>query len=211
MIEIILKLFQQPKPIFVNSSTSPYLTIKQGLYLEKESSRNTHKSKRTTNQQQSPVCTLVSLFVCVFVCVILASYSPHLLHKETLRLDLHRTARQTSKQTNKQTNRQTNKQTGKHEHTRASTRTDRQTDRQAGRQACAYSQTKRWDSSHICWVVHLLISAGTITHSLDWRKSAGAFVHGFRYTSKKIFLQILIGEPVNTVATLQKETAVFSC
>ena len=136
MIEIILKLFQQPKPIFVNSSTSPYLTIKQGLYLEKESSRNTHKSKRTTNQQQSPVCTLVSLFVCVFICVILASYSPHLLHKETLRLDLHRTARQTSKQTNKQTNKQANKQTNKQTrtHTRGHThrQTDRQTDRQAG-------------------------------------------------------------------------------
>ena len=132
MIEIILKLFQQPKPIFVNSSTSPYLTIKQGLYLEKESSRNTHKSKRTTNQQQSPVCTLVSLFVCVFICVILASYSPHLLHKETLRLDLHRTARQTSKQTNKQTGKQTNKQANTNTHARAHAQTDRQTDRQAG-------------------------------------------------------------------------------
>ena len=26
--------------------------------------------------------------------------------------------------------------------------------------------------------------AGTSTHSLDFRKSAGGFIHGFRYTSK---------------------------
>lgn len=27
--------------------------------------------------------------------------------------------------------------------------------------------------------------AGTATHSLDYRKSAGAFIHGFRYTGKE--------------------------
>lgn len=26
--------------------------------------------------------------------------------------------------------------------------------------------------------------AGVTTHSLDWRKSAGGFIHGYRYTSK---------------------------
>ncbi|XP_065066498.1 FAD-dependent oxidoreductase domain-containing protein 2-like isoform X3 [Rhopilema esculentum] len=28
--------------------------------------------------------------------------------------------------------------------------------------------------------------AGTITHSLDWRKSAGGFIHGFRYTTRAL-------------------------
>ena len=27
-----------------------------------------------------------------------------------------------------------------------------------------------------------LLLAGVMTHSLDYRKSAGAFIHGFRYT-----------------------------
>merc|ERR1719378_28966 len=27
---------------------------------------------------------------------------------------------------------------------------------------------------------------GTITHSLDWRKSAGGFIHGFRYTTRAL-------------------------
>lgn len=26
--------------------------------------------------------------------------------------------------------------------------------------------------------------AGTAGHSVDWRKSAGGFIHGFRYTGK---------------------------
>ena len=29
-----------------------------------------------------------------------------------------------------------------------------------------------------------LYYAGTATHSLDWRKSAGGFIHGFRYTGR---------------------------
>ena len=29
-----------------------------------------------------------------------------------------------------------------------------------------------------------LYAAGTITHNLDFRKSAGGFIHGFRYTSR---------------------------
>jgi len=29
-----------------------------------------------------------------------------------------------------------------------------------------------------------LYYAGGVTHSLDWRKSAGGFIHGFRYTGK---------------------------
>lgn len=28
--------------------------------------------------------------------------------------------------------------------------------------------------------------SGTITHSLDWRKSAGGFIHGFRYTTRSL-------------------------
>ena len=31
-----------------------------------------------------------------------------------------------------------------------------------------------------------LYFAGTSTHSLDYRKSAGGFIHGFRYTSKEL-------------------------
>ena len=29
-----------------------------------------------------------------------------------------------------------------------------------------------------------LYIAGTAAHSLDWRKSAGGFIHGFRYTGE---------------------------
>ena len=29
-----------------------------------------------------------------------------------------------------------------------------------------------------------LYFAGTVTHSLDYRKSAGGFIHGFRYSGK---------------------------
>ena len=29
-----------------------------------------------------------------------------------------------------------------------------------------------------------LYYAGTVTHSLDYRKSAGGFIHGFRYTGR---------------------------
>ena len=29
-----------------------------------------------------------------------------------------------------------------------------------------------------------LFYAGTLTHSLDFRRSSGGFIHGFRYTSK---------------------------
>ena len=29
-----------------------------------------------------------------------------------------------------------------------------------------------------------LFFAGTVTHSLDFRKSSGGFIHGFRYTGK---------------------------
>ena len=28
----------------------------------------------------------------------------------------------------------------------------------------------------------VLTTAGVATHSLDWRKSAGGFIHGYRYT-----------------------------
>jgi len=31
-----------------------------------------------------------------------------------------------------------------------------------------------------------LYYAGTVTHSLDWRKSSGGFIHGYRYTGKAI-------------------------
>ena len=33
-----------------------------------------------------------------------------------------------------------------------------------------------------------LYYAGTVTHSLDLRKSAGGFIHGFRYTGKYIHI-----------------------
>ncbi len=33
-----------------------------------------------------------------------------------------------------------------------------------------------------------LFFAGTATHSLDFRKSSGGFIHGFRYTGLKICL-----------------------
>jgi len=32
------------------------------------------------------------------------------------------------------------------------------------------------------------IIAGVMTHSLDYRKSAGAFIHGFRYTGMYAYL-----------------------
>ena len=32
-----------------------------------------------------------------------------------------------------------------------------------------------------------MYAAGTLTHSLDFRKSAGGFIHGFRYTSRALF------------------------
>eukprot|EP00930_Biecheleria_cincta_P058181 TRINITY_DN44025_c0_g1_i1.p1 TRINITY_DN44025_c0_g1~~TRINITY_DN44025_c0_g1_i1.p1 ORF type:complete len:599 (+),score=86.49 TRINITY_DN44025_c0_g1_i1:269-1798(+) len=32
-----------------------------------------------------------------------------------------------------------------------------------------------------------MYSAGTISHSLDFRKSAGGFIHGFRYTARALF------------------------
>jgi len=35
--------------------------------------------------------------------------------------------------------------------------------------------------------VNGLYAAGTISHSLDFRKSAGGFIHGFRYTSRALF------------------------
>jgi len=35
-----------------------------------------------------------------------------------------------------------------------------------------------------------LYYAGTVTHSLDWRKSAGGFIHGFRYTGRCTLLFI---------------------
>lgn len=33
-----------------------------------------------------------------------------------------------------------------------------------------------------------LYFAGTVAHSLDYRKSAGGFIHGFRYTGTRYFL-----------------------
>lgn len=33
--------------------------------------------------------------------------------------------------------------------------------------------------------------AGTATHSLDYRKSAGAFIHGFRYTGKEAVWSVM--------------------
>jgi hypothetical protein len=32
-----------------------------------------------------------------------------------------------------------------------------------------------------------LFFSGTVAHSLDFRKSSGGFIHGFRYTSKYMF------------------------
>jgi hypothetical protein len=34
------------------------------------------------------------------------------------------------------------------------------------------------------WVTRDLYFAGTNSHSVDWRKAAGGFIHGFRYTGK---------------------------
>jgi len=36
-----------------------------------------------------------------------------------------------------------------------------------------------------------LYYAGTATHSLDLHKSAGGFIHGFRYTGKHFFLRLV--------------------
>ena len=36
------------------------------------------------------------------------------------------------------------------------------------------------------------IVAGTVTHSLDYRKSAGGFIHGFCYTSKLLMWDIIL-------------------
>ena len=33
----------------------------------------------------------------------------------------------------------------------------------------------------------LSIVAGTSTHSVDYRRSAGGFIHGFRYTTRSLF------------------------
>ena len=34
------------------------------------------------------------------------------------------------------------------------------------------------------------VVAGVVSHSLDWRKSAGGFIHGYRYTG--IYLEIVL-------------------
>jgi hypothetical protein len=34
----------------------------------------------------------------------------------------------------------------------------------------------------ICFIPLQFLVAGVVSHSLDWRKSAGGFIHGYRYT-----------------------------
>lgn len=42
-------------------------------------------------------------------------------------------------------------------------------------------QALLWNGAYLCTLL-----AGTNTHSIDFRKSAGGFIHGFRYTGIKI-------------------------